>query len=160
MTKRVFKPFGEIYKVGQPIGFYSSWPAFAMSIHILVEYSAFRLGKPKVRDYTVLGDDVAVYDKSVYAEFLKQCALLGLVVNNNKRTRRTKAAEFAKRCYVRKNGKVNEITGIPVTHLKQLTKQPYICSDFVTICIDRGYKLVPLCVSVFTLISTLPINKR
>ena len=145
--------------MGQPIGFYSSWPAFAISIHILVEYSARNVGKPKFRNYTVLGDDVAIYDKGVYTEFLKQCHYLGLTVNSNKSTSRTKAAEFAKRCYVRKNGTVHEITGLPVTHLKQCHKQPYLASDFITIAKHRGYDMHPLSQSIFTLISTLPINK-
>jgi len=58
----VFSPFGVKYRVGQPIGFYSSWPAFAMSIHILVEYCAAEEGFKTFRNYVVLGDDVAIFN--------------------------------------------------------------------------------------------------
>jgi hypothetical protein len=160
ITKRKFAPFGSEYAVGQPMGFYSSWPAFAISIHILVEYSAFTLGKRKFRDYVVLGDDVAIFDERVYLAFLDNCKIIGLDVNGNKSTIRTKAGEFAKQLYVRKNKVVHDITGLPVTHLKKLVTAPFMASDFLAIAKSRGYDLTPLCESVFALISTLPFRKK
>jgi hypothetical protein len=61
--------------------------------------------------------------------------------------------------YIRKNSKVHEITGLPVTHLKKLVTAPFLATDFLAIAKNRGYNIAPICESIFTLISTLPISK-
>jgi len=156
----VFIPFGVKYRVGQPIGFYSSWPAFAMSIHILVEYCAAEEGFKTFRNYVVLGDDVAIFNQKVYNRFLIECETLGLGVNLNKSTRRRSCAEFARRLYFRKGGKVRELTGIPVTHMKTLARKPYTLTDIVGLIVQRGYSLKSTFINVQTLLGTLPISKK
>ncbi|KAK4547808.1 hypothetical protein RGQ29_032505 [Quercus rubra] len=61
---------------GQPLGYYASWPLFALSHHILVWYCAEQV-HPGMRfdKYAVLGDDVVIADPEVgrvYEETLKR----------------------------------------------------------------------------------------
>lgn len=62
MTKRDFSVNDRHvrYSTGQPMGFYSSWPAFALTHHALIEYCAFQKGYQSFRQYAVLGDDVVI----------------------------------------------------------------------------------------------------
>lgn len=50
------------YKVGQPMGAYSSFAMLALSHHYLVRYSAFRIGKKDLNNlpYVLLGDDISL----------------------------------------------------------------------------------------------------
>jgi hypothetical protein len=140
ITKRVFHHKGVklFYSVGQPMGLYRSWASFAASIHALVEYRAHKVGKTTFRDYVVLGDDVAIFNKKVYDQFKKELATLDVSVNDNKSTRRRKAAEFAKRLYL-KTDKVYEVTGLPVSALSRLHKEPEMASSVIALLLKRGY---------------------
>lgn len=57
------KDCGVSFVAGQPLGYYSSWPLFALSHHYLVWWCAEQV-HPGVRfmDYAVLGDDVIIAD--------------------------------------------------------------------------------------------------
>jgi len=54
------------YQVGQPMGFYSSWPVFALTHHCVVREAAKRSG---VRNplYALLGDDIVVEERIAVA---------------------------------------------------------------------------------------------
>jgi len=54
------------YRVGQPMGFYSSWAIFALTHHCLVKLAAKRAGihNPK---YALLGDDIVVEERIAVA---------------------------------------------------------------------------------------------
>lgn len=62
MTDRTFsyKQHSVRWGRGQPLGFYSSWAAFALAHHAVIEYCAFKIGVKSFRDYAVLGDDVVI----------------------------------------------------------------------------------------------------
>jgi hypothetical protein len=106
------------YKVGQPMGLYSSWAAFSISHHLLIQYCASSaLGiKSPFREYAILGDDVAIWNQDVAERYKYLITKLGVAINANKsfeptdpsNTRLTKVAEFAKRTFV--NGE--EISGL------------------------------------------------
>lgn len=70
---------------GQPLGYYSSWPLFALTHHLLVWYAAEQVypGRRFTR-YGVLGDDIVIADQSVaevYADLLDQ---LGVKISYQK----------------------------------------------------------------------------
>eukprot|EP01023_Acetabularia_acetabulum_P049658 TRINITY_DN530_c1_g1_i1.p1 TRINITY_DN530_c1_g1~~TRINITY_DN530_c1_g1_i1.p1 ORF type:complete len:482 (-),score=12.87 TRINITY_DN530_c1_g1_i1:43-1488(-) len=53
------------YNCGQPMGAFSSWPTFALSHHILIQFLAFRCGyKLPFLGYRLVGDDMTVTDPS------------------------------------------------------------------------------------------------
>jgi hypothetical protein len=54
------------FVAGQPLGYLSSWPLFALSHHLVVWHAANQVypGR-RFTDYAVLGDDVVIADASV-----------------------------------------------------------------------------------------------
>lgn len=53
------------YAAGQPMGLYSSWPAFAFSHHVFVKFCAFQLGIASFKEYTIIGDDIVIWNPAV-----------------------------------------------------------------------------------------------
>lgn len=82
---------------GQPLGYYSSWPLFALSHHLLV----CRTGVIFTQ-YAVLGDDVVIADERVAGLYETGLKRLGVMISYQKSLiSRTGSAEFAKRFRVR-----------------------------------------------------------
>jgi hypothetical protein len=119
LTARTYRtPSGEEvrYGAGQPMGTLSSWAAFALCHHTMVQWAALRCGRRAFWDYTMLGDDIVIADgpngqdnSDVAAEYARLLGEdLGVAVNRAKSVQAQGAAEFAKRSFV--NGA--EITGL------------------------------------------------
>lgn len=50
---------------GQPLGFYSSWPMFTLTLHMLVWLSAERVyPRGRFLNYAMLGDDLVIADQA------------------------------------------------------------------------------------------------
>lgn len=90
------------YEVGQPMGSYSSWAAFTLTHHLMVQWAAYRVAKKGrcFREYVILGDDIVIAEGSVAAEYQSLMAALGVTINLNKSLRAKGSAEFAKRTFV------------------------------------------------------------
>lgn len=60
-----------LFIVGQPLGYYSSWPLFTLSHHMIVWMAAERVypGAERFKAYAILGDDVVIGDTRVAAEY-------------------------------------------------------------------------------------------
>lgn len=87
------------FVAGQPLGYLSSWPLFALSHHLVVWYCAEQVypGR-KFRKYAILGDDVIIVDDSVREQYDRVLARLGVQVSISKTLRsKSGAGEFAKR---------------------------------------------------------------
>lgn len=87
------------YAVGQPMGAYSSWAILALSHHLIVQRAAHLGGwKTRFEGYSVLGDDVVIFDKTVASHYLTLIDELGVGVNLSKSLQsETGYMEFAKR---------------------------------------------------------------
>jgi len=72
------------WKVGQPLGLLSSWGSFALWHHIIIEYCADKVGFKTFRDYSVLGDDVVIWNAAVANQYQKQMKFLGIPINQSK----------------------------------------------------------------------------
>jgi hypothetical protein len=57
------------YQVGQPMGLYTSWASLALTHHFLICYCAYKVGIEDFTSYSVLGDDVAIWNKEVAGEY-------------------------------------------------------------------------------------------
>lgn len=58
-----------MFVCGQPLGYYSSWPLFTLSHHVVVWLAADRVYPRRVfRDYDLLGDDIVIGDHKVAVE--------------------------------------------------------------------------------------------
>jgi hypothetical protein len=96
---------------GQPLGLLSSWCAFTLWHHSIIEYSAFQEGFHTFRNYKVLGDDVCIWSDEVASRYEKNLSLLGMPINKTKSLvslGQIPFGEFAKRVFL--NG--SEISGL------------------------------------------------
>lgn len=70
---------------GQPLGYYSSWPLFALTHHILIWWCAEQVYPfRKFADYAVLGDDVVIADSRVAAIYESALKKLGVSISYQK----------------------------------------------------------------------------
>lgn len=96
-------PAAVCFVAGQPLGYYSSWPLFALSHHFLVWWCAEQV-YPGVRftKYALLGDDIVIADLSVALVYKQTMLRLGVSISETKSLiSHSGVAEFAKRLRVR-----------------------------------------------------------
>jgi len=89
------------FKIGQPLGAYSSWPAFTLAHHAIVQYSAQRAGLSRTKwfgDYAILGDDVVIGHKATAKLYEEIIMLQGVKISPHKSIiSNNGSCEFAKR---------------------------------------------------------------
>jgi hypothetical protein len=94
------------YSVGQPMGLYSSWAAFTITHHLIVQLAAFRCGFTKLKGYyyftryAILGDDIVIANKRVAIEYRRILGLLDVSISASKSFQGEGIAEFAKSIYL------------------------------------------------------------
>lgn len=91
------------YGAGQPMGALTSWAAFSLTHHFLVQYAAYCVyGKVKwFLDYALLGDDIVLADKQVAEAYLILLQQIGVEYGLAKSLiSSTGGFEFAKRTFV------------------------------------------------------------
>jgi hypothetical protein len=91
------------YKVGQPMGAYSSWAMLALTHHAIVQWAAYNCKHTGWFDlYAVLGDDLVIGDSAVAAEYLLIMERLGVKISFAKSIVSSNLSiEFAKRFFYR-----------------------------------------------------------
>lgn len=112
------------YSVGQPMGIYSSWASMSISHHMLVQLAYYEtllkctsvLGYSRILDklyqkfqkygfsnYSILGDDIVIFDELVALSYLELLSKLGIGISIEKCFISFKVCEFAKRFITVKN---------------------------------------------------------
>lgn len=113
------------------MGMYSSWPALAITNHILVRLAGAKLGINKFSDYFVIGDDLVIFNSDVATEYIRLTKVLGIDTKDDDSIHPKSAhtLEIAKRLFRR---------GVEVSPLPfRLMKTNF--GLFSLISIDRGY---------------------
>jgi hypothetical protein len=88
------------YAIGQPMGTLSSWAAFALTHHTVVQWAALNAGRQTVfTDYRLLGDDIVIADGEVAEAYEALMSLLDVGINRSKSVHAVGGAEFAKRSF-------------------------------------------------------------
>jgi hypothetical protein len=89
MSDRDFQtPSGPIrYAVGQPMGFLSSWPVFALTHHCLAHSCAIASGFTRAR-HIIVGDDIVLYCQKTSELYRKALKALGVGFKNVKFTKK------------------------------------------------------------------------
>lgn len=89
------------FSVGQPLGAYSSWAAFALTHHAFVQYCAQKAGLSKRRwfdDYAILGDDLIIGSRDVATVYEELIKMFGVSISEHKSIiSNNGSCEFAKR---------------------------------------------------------------
>jgi len=107
------------YKVGNPMGAYSSFNSFALTHHYLIFFCCKVLGKDwKSLPYALLGDDLVIGDKDVGEMYMQLIKDLGLEYSVLKTHKSKRFYEFAKRYVL--DGK--DISPFPFSALKECQK--------------------------------------
>lgn len=88
-----------LYGAGQPMGFYSSWAAFAVTHHFVVRYAAWKIGRSDFSDYLLLGDDIVIRDDDVAQSYRSVLEMLGVEISFSKTLVSKDTFEFAKKVY-------------------------------------------------------------
>jgi hypothetical protein len=146
------------YKVGQPMGLFSSWAALNMSHHCVLRYLSWRFKRP--RKYMILGDDIVIADKILAMAYLKYMNNLGVMINESKsilyEQGKPHSAEFARN--IIRDGKsigcvspnilnellVNKNYAMSLEFLRELHNKYSI-----DIYVDRDKTLLPISLSKF-----------
>jgi hypothetical protein len=91
------------YQTGQQMGYYSSWPLFALSHHVLIWWIALQVyPERRFQDYAVLGDDVVIADRKVAEAYRNTITKLGVKISEQKSLISNRGcAEFAKKFKVK-----------------------------------------------------------
>lgn len=91
------------FVAGQPLGYRSSWPLFALTHHILVWWCAEQVKPGEVfTDYALLGDDIVISNEPVALVYESALQYLQVKISKGKSLiSKTGCAEFAKRFLVR-----------------------------------------------------------
>lgn len=128
------------YSVGQPMGARSSWAAFTLSHHLVVQYAAHLCNKYPFKEYILLGDDIVIYDNDVAAKYLQIINDLGVDISPSKSHISENCYEFAKRWFF--NG--IEISPIPMAGLVSNFDQPQLIFQQIIDLVrsNRGPRLI------------------
>lgn len=92
-------PVGRVsYRVGNPMGFLSSWASFALGHHFLVFICCQECGIPwATSKYVILGDDILIGDPVLGEAYRKRVLTLGVDISEAKSFTSPMVCEFAKR---------------------------------------------------------------
>jgi hypothetical protein len=84
---------------GQPLGYYSSWPMFTLTHHVLVWIAAYRVHPGKrFLNYAILGDDIVIGDPGVAREYsVIMEEAMGIISKEKSLVSTNGCCEFAKR---------------------------------------------------------------
>lgn len=125
------------YKVGQPMGILSSWAAFSLAHHAIIQYCAYRIGIYPFRDYVVIGDDVAIFHEAVANEYRRILDSIDVPINISKSLfskGKPSSAEIAKRVFL--NGE--EVSPIPPDIFKAVSEDSRILPQLILVMSERG----------------------
>jgi len=103
------------------MGARSSWAVCSLAHHLVVQYSAFRIGKFPFTGYILLGDDIVINNDSIAQSYKEVLAELGVTIQLTKSHRSLTTYEFAKRWF--RDG--TEITGVPIKGFVENVKKPF-----------------------------------
>lgn len=119
------------YSVGQPMGLLSSWAAFAVTHHVIIEFAAASVGLKSFRDYIVLGDDVAIFNSKVAKRYRNILMELEVPISKDKSIISAEGSvpcgEIAKRIF--KAG--HEISPIPPDLIRSAKKNKLLFANLV-----------------------------
>jgi hypothetical protein len=124
------------YNAGQPMGAYTSWAIFALSHHLLVQYSAYQaFGTLKwFTLYCLLGDDVVIGDEAVAEKYLLLLRAIGVEVGLAKSLiSRRGVFEFAKRTFrITDEGALLDLSGVSLAAIAAAISDSSVMEELLT----------------------------
>lgn len=108
------------------MGSYSSWAAFSLCHHLVVQYCAYRVGLYPFTNYILLGDDIVIKNTKVALEYIKVMTRLGVEISPTKTHVSNDTYEFAKRWIRYKDTRFVELSPLPIKGIARNITNPYI----------------------------------
>jgi len=131
-------PKGEpiFYKVGNPMGFYTSW-ALTTLCHHLVLYTCCEKLKInfKTARYKLLGDDIVIFDDKLAFEYKALMTKLGVEINLTKSFVSKTYFEFAKRIFI----PCGEISPFPIGSVNDSIKCIFNFIEMYNSALMKGF---------------------
>lgn len=125
------------YNAGQPMGAYSSWPAMALTHHLIVRVAALRAGYPHFTRYALLGDDIVIANAAVAQQYRLLLQSLDMPISEAKTHVAEATFEFAKRWF----HEGTEITGFSIAGLFSVWKRYSLLHNYLGTQLDHGWVL-------------------
>jgi len=125
------------YAAGQPMGAYSSWPAMALTHHVLVRVAAMRVGIAHFTSYVILGDDIVIANAAVAQSYKALLSELDMPISEQKTHVSEDTFEFAKRWF----HKGSEVTGFSVAGISSVWKRYSLLHNYLSTQRDHGWNL-------------------
>jgi len=146
------------YRVGQPMGAYSSWGAFTLSHHLVVSWCGHICGYPNFKDYIILGDDIVINNDKVANKYIKIMTKLGVDISLNKTHISRNTYEFAKR-WIRKG---IEVSPLPLKGiLLNITKPLVVLQQLLIYCNNNRVLCTGSSLDIICLLyNNIKLNKR
>jgi hypothetical protein len=89
------------YSVGNPMGFYTSWPLSTLCHHFIIFVSCQECGISwNTSNYKLLGDDIVIWDKVLAEKYQEIILSLGVDISYQKSHIGNSLFEFAKRIFI------------------------------------------------------------
>lgn len=125
------------YNCGQPMGAYSSWPAMALTHHLIVRVAALRAGFPHFTSYCLLGDDIVIANAAVAQQYKILLSQLDMPISEQKTHVSEDTFEFAKRWF----HKGLEVTGFSTAGVGSVWKRYSLLHNYLCTQRDHGWDL-------------------
>lgn len=125
------------YNCGQPMGAYSSWPAMALTHHLIVRVAAQRAGFPHFTSYCLLGDDIVIANAAVAQQYKILLSQLDMPISEQKTHVSEDTFEFAKRWF----HKGLEVTGFSTAGIGSVWKRYSLLHNYLSTQRDHGWDL-------------------
>lgn len=125
------------YNCGQPMGAYSSWPAMALTHHLIVRVAGLRAGFPHFTSYCLLGDDIVIANAAVAQQYKILLASLDMPISEQKTHVSEDTFEFAKRWF----HKGCEVTGFSTAGIGSVWKRYSLLHNYLSTQRDHGWDL-------------------
>ena len=147
------------YEVGNPMGFYSSWPTFTICHHYVLYVCCRKLKISWFNSkYKLLGDDIVIWDERLailYRDIMIKT--LGVEISDSKTHISKTFMEFAKRYFTPEG----EITHFPIKAILEESRSFYSFRVLLSRYSDRGWVPIKDCLgALFDFYSSKPNRYR
>lgn len=124
------------YNVGNPMGFYTSWPLTTLCHHFLIYVCCQEIGISwKSAKYKLLGDDIIIFDDSLAKKYQEIILLIGMDIQLQKSHIGNSLFEFAKRLFT----PYGEISPISIKAMLSGSKSYFGFIELLNDNFDKGW---------------------